>query len=226
MLAVVSEGWYGQYKHCNTQIAWIDTGGAKWCVIWSIKTLLIILCIVELLHSSGEGKCCWNYAKPCTPLPCSIMPCWKEQQLSSWLEWALDWVLGNAVYSSTLCFDWQCHLQHWLPGSSLDSKWCCPWCLMASLCLLFCLSNQVFTHSPRLYYLPHACCRKIGSGVNSVLHFGSLASVIFRKSILPSQHPFLSPKTNLLAMPSPFKSRSCFSPATEPRLICKVYGSD
>lgn len=119
---------YGQYKHSNRQIAWTDTGGVKWCAIWWTKTLLIMLWIVELLHGSSEGRCCWNYAKPCTPLPCSIMPCWKEQQLSSWLEWALDWVLRNAVHSSTLCF-----LQHWLPGSSLDPHEAAPGALCISL---------------------------------------------------------------------------------------------
>lgn len=43
----------------------------------------------------------------------------------------------------------------------------------------FCLSNQVSTYPPSLCYLPHACCGRVGSGVTSVLLFGSLASIIF-----------------------------------------------
>lgn len=110
-------------------------------------------------------------AKPCTPLPCSSSPA--EKSSSSAPDWNEHWIeWWGMLRVLPLCFNWQCHLQHWLTGSSLDPEWCCPWCLMASLCLFFCLSNQVFTHSPSLYYLPHACCRKIGSGVISVVLFG------------------------------------------------------
>lgn len=103
----------------------MDTGGVKWCVIWSIenKKILDLDCRVAAYQWWGEELpelIIQLHEKSCNPLPCPIAFCWGQQQLSCWLKGVLDQVLVNAVVSSTLCFYGQCHLQLWQPLCSLN----------------------------------------------------------------------------------------------------------
>lgn len=134
-------------------------------------------------------------AKPCTPQPCSQSPAEKISRSAP--DWNEHWIeCWGMLCVLPLCFNWQCHLQHWLTGSSLDPKWCCPWCLMVSLCLFFCLSNIFFYSFTQPILFTSCLLQEYRFWSNFCGAFWLLW--FLWKSILPSQHPVLSPKTSLL----------------------------